>query len=328
MLKFLAKRLGNMVFSLFIISIIAFIVIQLPPGDFLSTYMAQITSAGSTIDYSEIASLNKQFGLDQPVYVQYYKWISGIIFKGNFGQSFNFRRPVNTLLDERMGYSLLLAFSTMIFVYIIALPIGIYSAIKQYSITDYIVTFIGFLGLALPSFLFALIMMYLSNKYLGVSVGGLFSPKYETAPWSLAKLGDLMAHLWVPLVVVGLSGTASLIRVMRATMLDELSQPYVETARAKGLAEWRLIFKYPVRLAVSPFISTIGWTLPNLISDTAIAAIVLSIPTVGPLLLTSLLSQDMYLAGSIILILSAMTVVGTFISDLLLAWLDPRIRYE
>lgn len=328
MLKFLAKRLGNMVFSLFVISIIAFIVIQLPPGDFLSTYMAQITSAGSTIDYSEIASLNKQFGLDQPVYVQYYKWISGIIFKGNFGQSFNFRRPVNTLLDERMGYSLLLAFSTMIFVYIVALPIGIYSAIKQYSITDYIVTFIGFLGLALPSFLFALIMMYLSNKYLGVSVGGLFSPKYETAPWSLAKLGDLMAHLWVPLVVVGLSGTASLIRVMRATMLDELSQPYVETARAKGLAEWRLIFKYPVRLAVSPFISTIGWTLPNLISDTAIAAIVLSIPTVGPLLLTSLLSQDMYLAGSIILILSAMTVVGTFISDLLLAWLDPRIRYE
>jgi peptide/nickel transport system permease protein len=248
--------------------------------------------------------------------------------RGDFGQSFNFRRPVITLLQERLGYSLILAFGTMIFVYLLALPIGIYSAIKQYSLADYFVTLIGFLGLALPSFLFALVMMYFSNKYLGVSVGGLFSPKYETAPWSLAKLGDFLAHLMVPLVVVGLSGTASLVRVMRATMLDELTQPYVETARAKGLSEAQLILKYPVRLAVSPFVSTIGWTLPNLIGDTAIAAIVLSIPTVGPLLLTSLLSQDMYLAGSIILLLSAMTVVGTFISDLLLAWLDPRIRYD
>lgn len=328
MLTFLAKRLGNMVLSLFVISIVAFIVIQLPPGDFLTTYMAQLTSAGQTVDSAEVASLNRQFGLDQPVYVQYYKWISGIVLRGDFGYSFNFRRQVTDLLNERMGYSLVLAFGTMIFVYLLALPIGVYSAIKQYSIADYIVTLLGFLGLALPSFLFALIMMYLSNKYLGISVGGLFSPKYEMAPWSLDKFWDFLSHLWVPLVVVGLSGTASLIRVMRATMLDELSQAYVETARAKGLSEARLILKYPVRLAVSPFISTIGWTLPNLIGDTAIAAIVLSIPTVGPLLLTSLLSQDMYLAGSIILILSAMTVVGTFFSDLLLAWLDPRIRYD
>jgi peptide/nickel transport system permease protein len=328
MLTFMAKRLGNMVLSLFVISIVAFIVIQLPPGDFLTTYMAQLTSAGQTVDGAEVASLNRQFGLDQPVYVQYYKWISGIVLRGDFGYSFNFRRQVTDLLDERMGYSLILAFGTMIFVYLLALPIGIYSAIKQYSIADYVVTFFGFLGLALPSFLFALIMMYLSNKYLGISVGGLFSPKYEMAPWSLEKLWDFLSHLWVPLVVVGLSGTASLIRVMRATMLDELSQAYVETARAKGLSDARLILKYPVRLAVSPFISTIGWTLPNLIGDTAIAAIVLSIPTVGPLLLTSLLSQDMYLAGSIILILSAMTVIGTFLSDLLLAWLDPRIRYD
>ncbi len=328
MLYFLLKRLSNMVLSLFVISIVAFIVIQLPPGDFLTTYMAQLTSAGQTVDNAEVASLNRQFGLDQPVYVQYYKWISGIVLRGDFGYSFNFRRPVTALLDERMGYSLVLALGTMVFVYLLALPIGVYSAIKQYSLADYVVTLLGFLGLALPSFLFALIMMYLSNKYLGISVGGLFSPKYEMAPWSMERLGDFLSHLWVPLVVVGLSGTASLIRVMRATMLDELSQAYVETARAKGLSEARLILKYPVRLAVSPFISTIGWTLPNLISDTAIAAIVLSIPTVGPLLLTSLLSQDMYLAGSIILILSFMTVVGTFISDLLLAWLDPRIRYE
>lgn len=328
MLQFLFKRLSNMVLSLFVISIVAFIVIQLPPGDFLTTYMAQLTSAGQTVDGAEVASLNRQFGLDQPIYVQYYKWISGIVLRGDFGYSFNYRRQVSSLLDERMGYSLILALGTMVFVYLLALPIGVYSAIKQYSLADYVVTLIGFFGLALPSFLFALIMMYLSNKYLGISVGGLFSPKYEMAPWSLERLGDFLAHLWVPLVVVGLSGTASLIRVMRATMLDELSQAYVETARAKGLSEARLILKYPVRLAVSPFISTIGWTLPNLISDTAIAAIVLSIPTVGPLLLTALLSQDMYLAGSIILILSFMTVVGTFISDLLLAWLDPRIRYE
>ncbi len=328
MLYFILKRLSNMVLSLFVISIISFIVIQLPPGDFLTTYMTQLSSQGQVVDNAEIASLNHQFGLDQPVYVQYYKWISGIILRGDFGYSFNFKRQVTDLLNERLGYSLILAFGTMIFVYLLALPIGIYSAIKQYSITDYVVTLIGFLGLALPSFLFALIMMYLSNKYLGISVGGFFSPKYEMAPWSLARVGDFLSHLWVPLVVVGLSGTASLIRVMRATMLDELNQPYVETARAKGLSEARLILKYPVRLAISPFISTIGWTLPNLISDTAIAAIVLSIPTVGPLLLTALLSQDMYLAGSIILILSAMTVAGTFISDLLLAWVDPRIRYD
>ena len=317
-----------MVLSLFLISIVSFIIIQLPPGDFLTTYMAQLAAAGQTFDIAEMASMNRQFGLDQPVYVQYYQWISGIVMRGDFGYSFNYRRQVHDLLDERMGYSLILALGTMVFVYFLALPIGIYSAIKQYSLADYVVTLLGFLGLALPSFLFALIMMYLSNKYFGVSVGGLFSPKYEMAPWSLEKFGDFLTHLWVPLVVVGLSGTASLIRVMRATMLDELSQPYVETARAKGLSEARLILKYPVRLAISPFISTIGWTLPSLISDTAIAAIVLSIPTVGPLLLTSLLSQDMYLSGSIILILSVMTVVGTFISDLLLAWVDPRIRYE
>jgi peptide/nickel transport system permease protein len=328
MLKFFAKRLGNMIFSLFFISIIAFIVIQLPPGDFMATYITQMSAGGSPVQLDEIENLNRQFGLDQPVYVQYYKWITGILFRWDFGQSFNFRRPVITLLDERLGYSLILAFGTMIFVYVIALPIGAYSAIKQYSVTDYIVTFFGFLGLALPSFLFALIMMYLSNKYFGISVGGLLSPRYETAPWSFAKLMDFLSHLWVPLVVVGLSGTASLIRVMRATMLDEMSQAYVETARAKGLPEWRMILKYPVRLAVSPFVSTIGFTLPNLIGDTAIVAIVLSIPTVGPLLLTSLLSQDMYLAGSIILLLSAMTVVGTFFSDILLAWLDPRIRYD
>lgn len=328
MLRFFAKRFGNMILSLFVISIVSFIVIQLPPGDFLTTYIAQLTTAGATVDNAEIASLNSQFGLDQSIYVQYYKWVSGIVLRGDFGYSFNYRRQVVDLLDERMGYSLILAFASMILVYVVALPIGAYSAIKQYSIADYVVTLIGFFGLALPSFLFALVMMYISNKYLGISVGGLFSPKYEMAPWSMGRVLDFLAHLWIPMVVVGLSGTASLIRVMRATMLDELSQPYVETARAKGLSEFRLILKYPVRLAVSPFISTIGWTLPNLISDTAIAAIVLSIPTVGPLLLTSLLSQDMYLAGSIIIILSAMTVVGTFISDLLLAWLDPRIRYE
>ena len=310
------------------ISVISFIVIQLPPGDFMTTYITRLTAGGEIVQKEEIAALTRQFGLDQPLFVQYYKWVTAILTRGDFGYSFNFQRPVIVLLGERMGYSLILAVATMLFVYIVALPIGIYSAVRQYSVLDHLVTLIGFLGLALPSFLFALIMLYLSNKYLGISVGGLFSPRYETAPWTLARLGDFLSHLWVPLVVVGLSGTAALIRVMRATMLDELGQAYVETARAKGLDETRLLLKYPARLAISPFISTIGWTLPNLIGETAIAAIVLSIPTVGPLLLTALLSQDMYLAGSIILILSAMTVVGSFVSDLLLAWVDPRIRYD
>lgn len=328
MIEFTARRVLNMLLSLAVISVISFIVIQLPPGDFMTTYITRLTAGGEIVQKEEIAALTRQFGLDQPLFVQYYKWVTAILTRGDFGYSFNFQRPVIVLLGERMGYSLILAVATMLFVYIVALPIGIYSAVRQYSVLDHLVTLIGFLGLALPSFLFALIMLYLSNKYLGISVGGLFSPRYETAPWTLARLGDFLSHLWVPLVVVGLSGTAALIRVMRATMLDELGQAYVETARAKGLDETRLLLKYPARLAISPFISTIGWTLPNLIGETAIAAIVLSIPTVGPLLLTALLSQDMYLAGSIILILSAMTVVGSFVSDLLLAWVDPRIRYD
>jgi peptide/nickel transport system permease protein len=304
------------------------VLIQLPPGDYVTTYIATLAASNEIVDQNTAADLRSRFGLDQPMIIQYWKWITNIILYGDFGLSFEWQQPVSELIWERMSLTLVLTFSTLLLTWGIALPIGMFSAVKKYSIGDYVVTFFSFLGLAVPSFLLALVLMYFAAVEFGQSVGGLFSEQYQNAPWNFDKFIDFLQHLWIPVVILGVSGTASLIRVMRANMLDELNRPYVTTARAKGLSEFTLLVKYPMRLALNPFISTIAWLLPNLVSGSIIVAIVMSLPTAGPLLLQSLMSQDMYLAGAFILLICALTVVGSLISDILLALVDPRIRLE
>jgi peptide/nickel transport system permease protein len=317
-----------MIPTLFIVSLVAFMIIQLPPGDFLTSYIANLAGTGETVEEEVIVALNQRFGLDQPIYVQYFKWITNIIFRGDYGQSFAWDAPVESLIWERMNLTVILSVSTLLFTWFLAFPIGIFSAVRQYSPGDYIATFFGFLGLAIPDFLLGLVLMYIGFKFFNQSVGGLFSPEFIEAPWSLARVADLISHLWIPMIILGTSGTASLIRIMRANLLDELRKPYVRTARAKGLPEWKVILKYPVRVALNPFVSTAGWLLSGLVSGSIIVAVVLSLPTTGPLLLQALVTQDMYLAGAFILLLSALTLFGTLLSDIALAWLDPRIRYE
>jgi peptide/nickel transport system permease protein len=312
---------------LFLISIIVFAVIQLPPGDLVSTIASTATTQGEAIDDETVRALRARYGLGEPIYVQYWKWISGVV-TGDLGYSYTWKQPVDSLIYGRLGYTLMLSLGSLLLTWLIAFPIGIYSAVRKYSVGDYAFTLLGFLGLAIPDFLIAIILMYIGYKCFGQSVGGLFSSEYVDAPWSLAKFADMMGHLWIPLVIIAIGGTAGLIRIMRANLLDELPKQYVMTARAKGVPEARMLIKYPVRLALNPFISTIGWILPAVFSGETIIGVVLSLPTLGPLLLNALKSQDMYLAGSIILILSVLTVIGTLISDLLLAWNDPRIRYQ
>ncbi len=328
MLKFILTRILWMLPFLIAISFIAFVLIQLPPGDYVTTYIATLAASNEVVDQNTAADLRNRFGLDQPMIVQYFKWITNILFYGDFGLSFEWQQPVSELIWERMALTLILTFSTLLLTWGIALPVGVFSAVKKYSIGDYFVTFISFLGLAVPSFLLALVLMYIAAVEFGQSVGGLFSDQYQNAPWSWDKFVDFLQHLWIPVIILAVSGTASLIRVMRANMLDELHRPYVTTARAKGLSEFTLLVKYPMRLALNPFISTIAWLLPNLVSGSIIVAIVLSLPTAGPLLLQSLMSQDMYLAGAFILLICALTVIGSLISDILLALVDPRIRLE
>lgn len=315
-----------MIPTLVAISIISFIIIQLPPGDFLTTYVAQLSVSGESVDQAELDQLKHRYGLDQPMYMQYLKWAWNFLH-GDFGHSFEWNKPVSELIGERLSLTILISVCTLLFTWAVSLPIGIYSAVRQYSWVDYLLTVIGFIGLATPNFLFALVLLWVSYAYLGMSIGGLFSPEYAEAPWSFAKFMDLMSHLWIPVLIVGTAHTAKFIRIIRGNLLDELKKPYVTTARAKGLAETRLILKYPVRVAINPLVSTIGWTLPELVSGIAITAVVLNLPTTGPLLLSALLSQDMQLAGTFIMFLSSLTVVGTLISDILLAWVDPRIRF-
>ncbi len=328
MLRFLVKRLFSVIITLIAISIISFIIIQLPPGDYLNTYIANLESAGEQVNRELIEALRIQYGLDKPLYVQYYKWITGIIFRGDFGFSFEWKQPVSKLIGERLALTLAVSVSSLLFSWIVAFPIGIYSAVKKNSAGDYFFTSLGFLGLSTPNFMLALVLMYFTVKIFGFSVGGLFSPEYILAPWSRAKFLDLLKHLWIPMVVVGTSGTAGLIRQMRNNLLDELGKPYVVAAKSKGLSTTQLLFKYPVRLAIIPFISTVGWTLPKMISGSAVTSVVLSLPTTGPLLLRALQSQDMYLAGSFTMLLAFLTVIGTFISDILLMLVDPRIKYS
>lgn len=328
MLRYVGKRVLYMVPTMIAISVVAFLLIQLPPGDFVTSLAAQMSQQGDTIDPSTLALLRRQYGLDEPIWVQYWIWISNIVFRGDFGRSFDWNAPVSDLLWNRLGLTFVLAFTALVFTWVVSLPIGIYSAVRKYSVGDYFATFLAFIGLAVPNFLLALIMMYVALKLFGVSVDGLFSPQYVDAPWSWAKVYDLAQHMIIPVIVLGTSGTAALVRIMRANLLDELYKPYVTTARIKGLSEWRLILKYPVRAALNPFVSTLGWTLPELVSGATVTAIVLNLPTTGPLLLRALIAQDVYLAGAMILMLSVLTVIGTLLSDLLLAWLDPRIRYR
>jgi len=328
MLVFIAKRLLWMLPFLVAVSFLSFVLIQLPPGDYVTTYIATLAASNEVVDQNTAADLRNRFGLDQPMVVQYWKWISNIVLRGDFGLSFEWQQPVGDLIWERMALTLLLTFSALLVTWGIALPVGVFSAVKKYSMADYLVTGVSFLGLAIPSFLLALVLMYVAAVHFGQSVGGLFSEQYLTAPWSIAKVIDLLQHLWIPVVILAVSGTASLIRVMRANMLDELHKPYVTTARAKGLSEFTLLVKYPLRLALNPFISTIAWLLPNLVSGSIIVAIVMSLPTAGPLLLQSLMSQDMYLAGAFILLICMLTVLGSLVSDILLALVDPRIRLE
>jgi peptide/nickel transport system permease protein len=328
MLSYIIRRLLYMIPTVLVISIISFVIIQLPPGDYLTSMVAGMAERGEEIDAATIEALRARYGLGEPVYVQYYKWMRGILLRGDFGQSFEWSRPVKDIIWERLGWTLVISVCTVLFIWVLAFPIGIYSAVRKYSVGDYVATFIGFVGVATPGFLLALVLMYIAFSQFGQTVGGLFSPKYLDEAWSWGKFWDLLSHLWVPLVILGTSGTASLIRRMRANMLDELHKPYVLTAKAKGLSEWKAIIKYPVRVALNPFISTIGWELPKIVSGSQVVGIVLSLPVTGPLLLRALKAQDMYLAGSFIMMISVLTVIGTLISDLLLAWFDPRIRYQ
>jgi peptide/nickel transport system permease protein len=328
MLVYVVRRILLTIPTLFVISLISFFLIQLPPGDFLTSYAASLAQMGEQLTGDMLKRLQEAYGLNQPVYVQYWKWISGIVLRGDFGLSLEWRLPVSQLIWERMGTTLLLTGFTLVFTWLLAIPIGIYSATHQYSPLDYFFTFLGFIGLGIPAFMLALVLMWISFRYLGQDVGGLFSEQYKNAPWSIGKALDLLRHLWIPAVILGLEGTAGLIRIMRANTLDELNKPYVTAARSRGIDERTLTMQYPVRVALNPFVSTIGYALPGLVNSGTIIAVVLQLDIAGPLLLRALNSQDMYLAGAFILLLSSLTVIGTLISDLLLAWLDPRIRFE
>ncbi|MBI4559812.1 MAG: ABC transporter permease [Candidatus Hydrogenedentes bacterium] len=327
MLGLILRRILWMAPTLLIISILSFIIMQLPPGDYLTSYIAALEESGEPVQLEQVAALRARYHLDDPYHVQYLRWMSGLL-KGDLGMSFEWNRPVIDLIGEQLLLTVVLSLVTLLVTWLVAIPIGIFSAVRQYTVWDYLFTFIGFIGLATPDFLLALILMFVGYRLFGVSAGGLFSPEYQLAPWSLAKVGDLFSHLWIPVVIIGFAGTASLIRVMRANLLDELRKPYVVTARAKGVSPVKLLLKYPVRVAINPLVSTVGWLLPAIVSGSVIVAVVLGLPTIGPLFLRALMSQDMYLAGSMVMLLSFLTVIGTLLSDLLLLWLDPRIRYE
>ncbi|MFF0728575.1 ABC transporter permease [Streptomyces sp. NPDC004134] len=326
MLSYLARRCLYMIPTLFGISVVAFAIIQLPPGDFLTTLAARLENQGDRMDEAQMSALRERYGLGEPVYEQYAKWVSAIVLHGDFGESFEYGKSVSSLVMDRLPLTVVLAVSTLLATWLLAFPVGLYSAVRQYSAGDYLATTVGFLGLAIPNFMIALVLMYLGHSVFGMSVGGLYSPEYEDAAWNLGKFLDLLSHLWVPVLVLGAAGTAGLVRVLRANLLDELRKPYVVAARARGMPERRLVLKYPLRVALNPFVSNVGYVLPALVSGEVIVSQVLSLPTTGPLLLGALRSQDMYLASSIILIVSLLTVIGTLLSDVLLAWLDPRVR--
>ena len=354
------RRILWMFPTLWVISLISFAIIELPPGDFVTSRMEAMIASGEQVKAGDIERLRRLYNLNDPFHVKYVKWFNDLMPLGfvraedgryfwhrnadgkgetfrwqwprvkwpDMGWSLEHERKVGALITERLLLTVALSILTLLFTWALAIPIGIYSAVRQYSFADYFFTLLGFLGLATPSFLLALVLMYVAQEAWGMDVGGLFSPDFQTVPWSWAKVSDLLAHIWVPMIVLGLGGTAGLIRILRGNLLDELRKQYVITARAKGLPRVRLLMKYPVRVAINPLISTVGWLLPGIVSGSVIVAVVMNLPTVGPLLLQSLQSQDMYMAGSMVMLMAALTVVGTLISDILLVVVDPRIRYE
>ena len=327
MFAYIVKRLLLLPFLLFVFSIIAFIIIQAPPGDFVTSYVAELAASGTSMDKIQMDALRSLYGLDKPIYVQYFKWIFRIL-QGDLGVSLDWQKPISELIGQRLLLTVIMGLLTLVFTFAIAVPIGTISATRQYSFFDYFFTVFNYIGVATPTFMTALILMWLAFSKLGITVTGLFSSEYLDAPWSVARAIDLAKHIWLPIVILGLDGTARLARIMRANLLDELNKPYMEMARAKGMSEWQLVMKYPVRLAINPLVSTLGWYLPLIFSGSLIVATVLNLPTIGPMLLRSLISQDMFLAGSIILAYFGLAVIGTLLSDILLAWLDPRIRME
>ena len=325
MLIYIGRRLVIAMVTCVAISMLTFVIIRLPPGDFVDAYIANLAASGSSVSADQAEAMRHEYGLDRPVYVQYGLWMNRVV-NGDFGVSMMWRRPVTEVIGDRLWLTMAVSFAALFLTWMIALPIGIYSAVRQYSIGDYVATMLGFIGLSIPNFLLSLILMYTGFRYFGLSIGGLFSAEYAQAPWSAAKAWDLAKHLPLPACVLALAGTAQLIRIMRANLLDELRKPYVVTARAKGLTESRTVLKYPVRAALNPFASSIAYLFPYLVSGSIIVSLVLGLPTVGPLLLQALVAQDMYLAGTIVLLLGIMTVVGTLVSDLLLMWIEPRLR--
>lgn len=326
MLTYIIRRLLAMIPTLFLVSIVTFVIIQLPPGDFLTTLQAQAAESGGSIDSAAMDILRKQYGLDQPMYVQYVQWISGFP-RGDFGYSVEWKKPVADLIVSRLGFTLVLSGLALIFTWIVAVPIGIYSATHQYSLADFALTTLGFLGLSIPDFMLGLVYLFVGVFVFNAPVGGLNSPDFENAPWSIDKIGDMANHLLWPTIILGAAGTAQLIRIMRGNLLETLSQQFVTTARAKGLPERTVVNKYAVRVAINPLISVMGMQLPHLISGATILGIVLSLPTTGPLFLHALINQDIYLAGTFLLMLSFLLMLGNLLADLLLAWADPRIRY-
>jgi peptide/nickel transport system permease protein len=326
MFGYAVRRLLMMIPTLLAISIIVFVIIQLPPGDYFTTYLNELQSRGESVDPNKIEFLKQQYGFDKPLYLQYLHWVGGLL-QGDLGYSFEHELPVRTVVGDRLLLTFILSFTTIVFTWAIAFPIGVYTAVRQYSLGDYSLTFLGFIGLATPNFLLALVLQYLAHVWFGTSIGGLMDPQYIDQPWSWAKAGSVFAHIWIPVIVIGTSGTAGMIRRLRANLLDELQKQYVVTARAKGMPPMRALLKYPLRMALNPFIADIGNLLPQVISGAAIVSVVLSLPTTGPMLLRALQSQDMYLAGSFLMFLATFTVIGTLLSDLALAALDPRIRF-
>jgi peptide/nickel transport system permease protein len=327
MLSFLARRVFIMVPTLLVTSLIIFAIIQAPEGDYLDTYLSELESRGGANDMARVQLLREQYGLDLPFFEQYLKWIGNLI-QGDMGFSFEYQLPVNDVVGDRLWLTFIISLATILFTWIVAFPIGVYSAVRQYSLGDYVVTTIGFFGLAVPNFLLALVMMHYLNRWFGVEIGGLMDAQYIDQPWTLDKFASILSHMVVPVIVIGTSGTAAMIRRLRANLLDELNKQYVVTGRAKGLPPLKLLVKYPLRISLNPFIADIGAYLPSLVSSAAVVSIVMNLPTTGPMLIAALKSQDMYLAGSFLMFLSLLTIVGIFISDLALAALDPRIRLE
>jgi peptide/nickel transport system permease protein len=327
MLRFIVKRLALLPLLLLVFTVVVFALVQAPPGDFLTSYVAMLASSGSSMDAAQVEALKMQFGLDQPVHVQYLRWMQSI-FRGDLGMSLEYQRPNTELIGERLLVTVLLALFAFVITWVVAIPAGVYSATHKNSFLDHLFSVLNYVGVATPNFMLALVLMWFAFSNFGLMITGLFSPEYVQAPWSLGRLVDLFKHLWLPALVLGVAGTARLTRVMRANLLDELHKPYVAAARAKGMSEWKLVARYPVRLALNPLVSTIGWYLPQLFSGSLIVATVMNLPNIGPLLLRALTQQDMYLAGSILLIYCFLTIVGTLVSDILLALFDPRIRME